>query len=164
MIDIAPRARHVFLIGEGKTDGGSAAAAEDQARRAGATLVHAHRDLIASIRFVPDAPGLDLETYVFSFTMSPQGLAFWIHRYEGPNDVGRYHMTKFDEVAIHGKANLEKIRRNLHNIIEWGSITRYQQLKILHKHIEQWCRENLGNVFGQEQQAEVEKAENTSRK
>ncbi|KAL8683901.1 MAG: hypothetical protein Q9186_000112 [Xanthomendoza sp. 1 TL-2023] len=140
MMDIAPRTRHAFFFGEGKTDGGSVAEAEDQARRGGATLVGAHRDLIATVTELLDVPGPDLDTIVFSVTISPQGYGFYVHWYEGPSTKALYHMTKFDEVSLYSKVDHEKIRRNLHNIIEWGSTKRCFQLMMLHEQIGRWCR------------------------
>ncbi|KAL8804461.1 MAG: hypothetical protein Q9182_002566 [Xanthomendoza sp. 2 TL-2023] len=163
MMDIAPRTRHAFFFAEGKPDGGSVAAAEDQARRGGATLVGAHRDLIATVKELPDVPGPDLDTVVFSVTISPQGYGFYVHWYEGPSTKALYHMTKFDEVSLYGKANHEKIRRNLHNIIEWGSTKRCYELKLLHEQIATWCRLQPRGPQ-QEEEDEPEEAEMSSPK
>ena len=49
LLEIVTKVRHAFLIIEGKSHAGSAAVAENQARRGGATLVKAARKLRAIV-------------------------------------------------------------------------------------------------------------------
>ena len=109
LLEIVPDVRHAFLIIEGKSHAGSSAVAENQARRGGATLVKAARKLQAILQegsassIIDDAPDLeeleapgspgtsvaqlkqkrvikpDLNTFVFSVTISPLHFTVWVH-------------------------------------------------------------------------------------
>jgi len=59
---------HTFFFIEGKGDAGSAAEAENQARRGGATLINASRQLQAMVGDLSDVPGVDEKSFVSSAT------------------------------------------------------------------------------------------------
>ena len=70
LLGVAPGVQHPFFIVEGKSEQGSVADAQNQARRGGASLVHTTRSLLAYIG-ESDVEGLDTRTFIFSATMSP---------------------------------------------------------------------------------------------
>lgn len=141
LLEISPSMHHPFFLLEGKADRGSMAEAENQARRAGATLVNAARSLAALVYPKPSILGPDETSFVFSATMGPKHLEIWVHWFEArENDIdSRYHMdiVASDTLAIAG--NIEGIRRKLHNIVEWGANNRYIQYSSLHTKIHEYA-------------------------
>ena len=141
LLQIAPRMAHPFLIIEGKADSGSSVEAEDQARRGGATLVNAARQLRATVEDLPDIPGPDEQSFVFSITMSPKLLEVWVHWYEGPSATQTFHMNKVSSFLLEGDCkHLGAIRQKLHNIIEWGALNRFNELAPLRASINAYSR------------------------
>ena len=127
LLEIAPGMHHLFFILEGKADRGSMAEAENQARRAGATLVNAARSLAALVDPQPSIIGPDETSFVFSATMGPNHIDIWVHWFEAKEDEmdSRYHMDIVASDTLRMAGNVEGIRRKLHNIIEWGAHNRY---------------------------------------
>ena len=141
LLQIAPGLVHPFLIVEGKADAGSAAEAENQARRGGATLVNAARQLRATVADLPDIAGPDQESFVFSVTISPKLFEIWVHWYEGPEATQTFHMNKVKQFLLAGdRKQLGMIRDSLHNIMEWGALNRFTQLASLHESIHAYAK------------------------
>lgn len=111
-----------YLIVEAKSTDGDLADAQNQARRGGATLVHANRLLRNTIGILQeeDEKGPDYESFVFSITMSPDVLEVWVHWYQGPASVQIYHMNKIETISLSGYDSLNSIRQALHNIQQWS--------------------------------------------
>lgn len=105
---------HPFLVVEEKSDAGSVATAEDQARRAGATLVNASRELQAAVGELPDLEGPDEDSFVFSCTTSPSGVQIWVHWYEGPSTKQLFHMNLIMSGNINIEDQAEQERKALH--------------------------------------------------
>lgn len=139
LLGIAPGMHHAFLIVEGKPDAGSHAEAENQARRGGATLVHAERILRDILGEVADTAGPDEKCFVYSATLTPKVVEVWVHWYEGPNP-GYYHMNRIASHTLNEEKNREDIRMELHNIMEWGGSTRFTEKKDLHDSIHTYVR------------------------
>lgn len=125
LLGIAPGMNHAFLIIEGKPDTGSQAEAENQARRGGATLVHAERKLRELVEEPIDIEGPDEESFMFSVTFTPKMAEFWVHWYEGkgPKQPGFFHMNRIASLTLNEEVHRETIRRKLHNIMEWGGMS-----------------------------------------
>ena len=141
LLQIAPGLVHPFLLVEGKADSGSAAEVENQARRGGATLVNAARQLRAMVGDLPDVVGPDEETFVFSITISPKLLEIWVHWYEGPEATQTFHMNKVKQFLLAGdRKQLGLLRDSLHNIMEWGALNRFSQLAGLHGSIHAYAK------------------------
>ena len=140
LLGICPGMENPFLIVEGKPDSGSAAEAQNQARRGGATLVNAARMLRATVEELPDIEGPDERSFVFSFTMSPMGAEFWVHWYQGPAEKQVFHMNRIASHSLYGYDNIDGIRQKLHNVIEWGAITRLNELQGLYGSIHTYAR------------------------
>ena len=145
LLNIAPGTRHAFLIVEGKPYDGVKAEAENQARRGGATLVHAERTLRGLVEDVADIEGPDEKSFVFSVVMDPDIVEFWVHWYEGkgPEPAGKFHMNRLASRNLVEEEHREDIRRKMHNVMEWGGIHghRYRDLKALHESIHAFARE-----------------------
>lgn len=145
LLNIAPGTRHAFLIVEGNPYDGVKAEAENQARRGGATLVHAERILRSLVEDVVDFEGPDEKSFVFSVIMDPDIVEFWVHWYEGkgPGQLGKFHMNRLASRNLVEEDHREDIRHKMHNIMEWGGIYshRYQDMRVLHESIHAFARE-----------------------
>ena len=133
MIALLDSLYHAFFFIEGKSNGGIMAAAENQARRGGATLVFSMREWLSEIK-VPDVgPGADNRTFVFSATMTPELILIWVHWAEIlPDGTVNYHMDYLESCAFRDDERIPKIRQTIHNIFSWGSTDRVTKLKPYH--------------------------------
>ena len=148
LLTVCPTMRHPFLIVEGKTHGGDIAVAEDQARRGGATLVHAARQLRAEVGRQLVNDGADDETFVFSITIDTNIFRFWVHWHErritaiGPdkNEPEEFfHMNAVRCFALADEDQAPKMRDCLHNILQWGANARYKEQEGLHDAIRKYA-------------------------
>ena len=115
-----------FLIVEGKSCAGVTADAENQAIRGGATLVRVRRELHARAKDykIPEAEGPDLFSFVFSCTITPQVATTWVHWCHHSGSADTYHMNRISEHLMSRHHELIDLRRNLHNIMDWGGLER----------------------------------------
>lgn len=128
--------RDVFLIWENKSGGGILMVSENQALRDVAVVIYAKRKLHRRTGRA-DTPGIDTDTFIYAATNDNGRLDFWVGYAWLPEDLSRveFHMEKIgsidfklNEVEKDAKL-LAGIRKPLHNIIEWGSITRMPALQ-----------------------------------
>lgn len=132
LIGVAPGTKHAFFAIENKNCNGSIEEAENQAIKTGGTLVEANRGLrnLAD----PDRQwvlGADLDSLAFTCCWVPtlaRIYLHWVEVVEGQyaravvyhtNRVGSYLMDDAEHVAA--------LRRNAHNILEWGIDQRRQE-------------------------------------
>ena len=126
---ISPGLTAAFFLIEGKSHQGSMSEAENQARRGGAILVNAERQL-AQLAGREDGPGPDDKTYIYSATLDPQAIKVWVHWAEvRPNGKVHFHMNHIFSCALGDGDALMKMRRITHNTIEWGLNERLDGLK-----------------------------------
>ena len=181
LLEIVPDVRHAFLIIEGKSHAGSSAVAANQARRGGATLVKAARKLQAILQEgstlstnedapdleefeAPGSPGTsvaqlkqkraikpDLNSFVFSVTISPLHFTVWVHWYDEGNQL--YHMNIVDSFAVRGAKGSNPIRWAMHNIVEWGANDRANQNSQLIRDVEAYSK-----AYSQQRAAEEQAA------
>ena len=160
LLDICQGMETPFLIVEGTQDLGSVVEAQDQARRGGATLVNAARMLRATVEELPDIEGPDEKSFVFSFTMSPEGVEFWVHWYQGPAEKQFFHMNRIATHLLYDYEDIDGIRQKLHNIIEWGAITRLYERQCLYDSIRAYARKvHAKNVAAQTKKGRKRKAD-----
>jgi len=170
LLEICAGMYHTFFILEGKGVSGSATEAQNQARRGGATLVNASRQLEAMVRELPDKPGIDEKSFVFSATLCPQTLQFWVHWYEGPSETQRFHMNMVKSFDMHNTECYPDMRRTVHNILSWGANERVQlqDHKTLHTQINTYARRQFDKKQQEKAYAEArtaaEKAEKAALK
>ena len=80
----------------------------------------------------------DYRSFVFSVTMSPTIFQIWVHWFD---EVSRlFHMNSVESYAIKNTKGPPQIREALHNIIEWGSVTRHAQNAALVESIKDYAR------------------------
>lgn len=143
LLEIAVGLHSPFLIVEGKSDNGSMAEAENQACRGGATLVNASRELLKMIGDV-EAPGADNRTFVFSCTMSPKLVQVWVHWAEiNDKQDCDFHMNLVASKSLDDEDSLVQSRRILHNILDWGCVSRSIQLQDFYEKLYRYEREHL---------------------
>ncbi|KAL9595266.1 MAG: hypothetical protein Q9219_006542, partial [cf. Caloplaca sp. 3 TL-2023] len=149
MLEIVRACFHTFLLLGGKSADGSIVEARNQANRGGALVVNAERQVIDFVG-ISETPGADLRTFMFSVVLTPDMLEVWVHWAEvhdnGPVDHKSpykvplrttYHMNQVFETTLRdrGDGTLGKIRRILHNIMDWGLGARLEKLKPVHEAI-----------------------------
>ncbi|KAI4248268.1 MAG: hypothetical protein L6R42_009338, partial [Xanthoria sp. 1 TBL-2021] len=121
----------------------------DQARRAGATCLRAHRFLIdksGKMKTVPPA-GPDFETAIFTITASPASVVIWVNWVEfgdeidnNGNRVSTYHMNKLGSYFWDNRDSLRALRAALHNIMDWAVYVRLPKAKELHTKVYETMR------------------------
>ena len=137
LLEVVPLLHHPFFIIEGKSDSGSKAEAENQACRGGATLVNAARQLLERIGARgTEAAGPDDHTFIYSATLSPGLMDIWAHWAEvRTNARPIFHMHQLDSVPLFGAGAVGKLRRIIHNILDWGCVDRSPQIQEVYDQI-----------------------------
>ena len=144
LLDVVNGMNFAYLIIEAKSDGGSLATAENQACRGGATLINAHRQLIAKTRVngQGEKVGPDEKTFVFSCTMGPSTMVIWVHWAEvREEDTTIFHMNHLTGHYLGNTQSLLTLRQQLHNILDWGLEVRMSELKALQPGLHAFERE-----------------------
>lgn len=154
MLEVVPFLHHPFFIIEGKSDSGSKAEAENQACRGGAALINAARQLREKIGAqATEAAGPDEQTYIYSATLSPGLMDFWVHWLE-VRKMHRplFHMHHLESVALRSDGAPGKLRMITHNILDWGCMDRLPQIQELYNQIFEY--ERTTSAENRRQQAE----------
>ncbi|KAL9597191.1 MAG: hypothetical protein Q9219_005313 [cf. Caloplaca sp. 3 TL-2023] len=144
LIETVRSCYHVFLLLEAKAAGGSIIEARNQVCRGGAICINMQRHL-RRILEIPEQPGPDLDTFMFSVVLTDQVLEVWVHWAEvhGHNSADpskaasreTYHMNQVFTKALNEPGALSKIRRVLHKILDWGVGERLEKLGSVHEAI-----------------------------
>ena len=152
MLEVIRACYHIFLIVEGKSYGGSIAEARNQAARGGSIVVHAERMVRAKLG-MPDKPGADMNTFIFSLVVTPESLEIWLHwaevhthhhdpkHPEVPPKQPTFHMNCIWTSVLNDPSgqNLGSIRKTLHNIMDWGLGERLIGLRPVHDAIQRYA-------------------------
>ena len=151
LLKVVPGLLHPFFIIEGKADNGELAHAQNQACRGGATLVNAARILLEKIG-EPDVKGVDERTFIFSATMTPGLMEIWVHWAEVMEESGTiFHMNRLVSRALNNDDHVVKLRKELHNIINWGCNTRRPELAQLHGKLHEHQRRETREMVQQQE-------------
>lgn len=130
--------QHAFFLIEGKSNRGDMTMAGLQARRGGATLVYAHRQIL-SIIGTPDVQGVDHRTFTFSAVVSPELLKVYVNWAEVKEDgLVDFHYDFVDSFRWTHDEEVEGMRKCLHNILDWGHEERAIELRKLHEDMYAW--------------------------
>ena len=136
LLEVVPLLHFPFFIIEGKLDSGSKAEAENQARRGGATLINVARLLLERIGMQEKEIGPDRRTYIFSATLSPGLMDFWVHWAEVRNRAPPiFHMHFLESVATRNTGAASKLRKITHNILDWGCVDRTPEIQDIYNRI-----------------------------
>jgi hypothetical protein len=125
---ISPRILHPFLIFEWKSERGTMEEARYQARRGGAALVNARRQLNA-LANCSDSNGPDWNSFVFSCVLDPNVAYIHVHWCERKNDQLSWYMSKVSGHLVDEEYDIKILRRNIDNILDWGVLNRVQEIK-----------------------------------
>ena len=115
LLEIVRHCHFPFSIVEGNAHAGNWLEAQNQARRGGATLVNAGRKLRERLDILSSQLGPDEETFVFSATISPDNVLFWVHWADVQSDRVVWNMTFLKGLVLLGANTLAKARRIVHN-------------------------------------------------
>ncbi|KAL8676825.1 MAG: hypothetical protein Q9186_006700 [Xanthomendoza sp. 1 TL-2023] len=168
LLDVAPY-RNVFFNWENKSGQGSLAVCENQALMDSSAVILASRELLARIGETKQA-GIDEDTYVYAATNNNKLLEVFVAYAWVPSDCSRveFHMESIASVPFtisdirDDPDVLVNLRKLLHNIIEWGAVTRMGALKRRYDRLWAWearrFAEDMAAVAKEQQQEEEAKS------
>ena len=145
LLEVVPLLHWPFFIIEGKSHSGSIAEATNQACRGGASIINASKLLLQQIgepAITGSAP--DTATFVFSATISPVIMEIWVHWAEHQEkQIIIYHMHKLRTHAIGDDHNAGKLRKVIHNILDWGCGKRFEEMKKIYDKVFDYERKRV---------------------
>lgn len=152
LLNLVPTLHHPFFLLEGKSNKGNMTFAMLQACRGGSTLVHATRMLLQHTGQANEDDGPDQDTFVYSCTMDANSMHFWVNfALVEPIQPGQqrktvsYHMERIASKTYFEDDGPLIMRRIAHNILEWGTRTRYDMLlkrcTQIHQFDDAWMKE-----------------------
>ncbi|KAL8943982.1 MAG: hypothetical protein Q9211_000773 [Gyalolechia sp. 1 TL-2023] len=118
---------HTFLVEEFKGYGGSMVEAENQALRAGSTVVEVNVALWekAQMRRLSET-GADLSTIAFSFCITTETAKLFVHWAKVEAGMTKYIMSPLRHYTLRSDDDLRELRRDIDRILDWGTIDRLQ--------------------------------------
>lgn len=135
LLGVCPGMHHPFLVIETKSAEEGIGPAENQAIRDGSTIVNARRQLnyMAQER-VANIPhqsavssGPDEHSFAFSCCWNPDLAKIFVNWCQVmPDGTEVFHMNRMADYLMSREEELVKLRRDLHNIIDWGVLTNKQ--------------------------------------
>ena len=162
LLETCPHLSHPFFLIEGKSNNGSKIDAQNQARRGGASLVNAARQLLKKIGELPlIANGVDDRNFVFSATIYPGGMGIWVHWAELENGSPWFHMNLLKSLSLDDPKHISDSRSILNNIMCWGCDLDKRRLKELHQKVYAWQIQETARL---QEENRLNKAEKESRK
>ena len=143
MMQVCPGIRNPFFAIERKGPEGSIEEAENQAMRAGATLVNARRQLNAKAAAAkatragtPSAPAplitnvADLDSIAFTVSWTPRFAELHVHWHETVAGGGEiWHMTPVDSYVLDRNVELKKFRKAAGDVLQWGCYKRMNEVE-----------------------------------
>ena len=132
LLEVVPLVNFPWFLIEGKSYKGSRAEAENQVCRGGAVLINVHRLLLDHIGEAESIKGsaADDRTFVFSAALCPSVMEFrvhWAEVHEKKNTI--FHMHKLASENVGDPMAAAKLRRIIHNILDWGCGERFEGIK-----------------------------------
>jgi len=130
---LSPGILYPFLIFEWKSAKGLFAEAHDQARRGGAALVNALAKLTSlaeSLKAEQAGSKPDIRTIAFSCVITPNFAHIYVHfrqlRLDGEPE---WYMAKVSGYQTDESDDVRRLRRDIHNILDWGVLERIKDIK-----------------------------------
>ncbi|KAL8935354.1 MAG: hypothetical protein Q9216_005469 [Gyalolechia sp. 2 TL-2023] len=141
LLNLAP-IREVFFVWENKSGGGNLIKCGNDALKDTSALVHARRQ-IYELMGRAKGPGIDKDTYIYAAINNNQKIEFYVAYAWLPQDLSRVEfcmdMIGSEDFTINelqdNRNILPCLRKPLHNIIEWGSVTRIPKLVQLYERL-----------------------------
>jgi hypothetical protein len=130
---LSPGILYPFMIIEWKSAKGLFSEAQDQARRGGAALVNA----MAKLSSMAGSLGADEAerkpdslTMAFSCVISPNLAHIYVHfRQLSQDGKPEWYMAKVSGYQTDENEDVERLRRDIHNILDWGVLKRIKDIK-----------------------------------
>ncbi|KAL9032316.1 MAG: hypothetical protein Q9180_006573, partial [Flavoplaca navasiana] len=155
--------REVFFVWEHKSGGGNIMKCGNDALKDTSALIFACRQLREFIGH-PSSPGIDKDTYIFAAINDNTRIEFYVAYAWLPEDLSR---VEFCMERIGGenftineleenRTILPCLRRPLHNIIEWGSVTRMAKVKQFYQELYQAQRKMSEKIVKEAKDKEAE--------
>ncbi|KAL8910054.1 MAG: hypothetical protein Q9171_004632 [Xanthocarpia ochracea] len=141
LLNIAP-IRDVFFVWENKSGAGNLMKCGNDALKDTSALIYARRQIYAFMNR-PLSPGIDTDTYIYAATNTNKMIEFYVAYAWLPKDLSRVEFCMdrigaedftIDELKDN-RSILPCLRKPLHNIIEWGSVTRIPKLIEFYKRL-----------------------------
>ena len=131
LLGVCPGMHHPFLVIETKSAEEGMGLAENQAIRDGSTIVNARRQLNYMAANIPRLPailsGPDEHSFAFSCCWNPDLAKVFVNWCQVmPDGTEIFHMNRVADYLMSREEELVKLRRDLHNIIDWGVLTNRQ--------------------------------------
>ena len=131
LLGVCPGMHHPFLVIETKSAEEGIGLAENQAIRDGSTIVNARRQLNYMAANIPRLPailsGPDEHSFAFSCCWNPDLAKVFVNWCQVmPDGTEIFHMNRVADYLMSREEELVKLRRDLHNIIDWGVLTNRQ--------------------------------------
>lgn len=118
---------HTFSIKEFKGYGGSMVEAENQALRAGSTIVEVNIVLWEKPKMRQlSKTGADTSTIAFSFCMTTESTQLFVHWALVETGMTKYIMTPLRHYTLRRDDDLRELRRDIERILDWGTIDRLE--------------------------------------
>jgi hypothetical protein len=130
---LSPGILYPFLIFEWKSSKGLFSEAKNQARRDGAALVNGLSKLTSLAGSSTEmATKPDQDTMVFSCVISPDFAHIYVHfRQLHQNGKPDWYMAKVSGYQTDESDDVASLRRDIHNILDWGVLRRSKDIKKL---------------------------------
>ena len=135
LLGVCPGMHHPFLVIETKSAEEGIGPAENQALRDGSTIVNARRQLnymaqerVANIPCLPAiSSGPDEHSFAFSCCWNPDLAKIFVNWCQvAPDGTEVFHMHRVADYLMSREEELASLRRDLHNIIDWGVLANKQ--------------------------------------
>ncbi|KAL8833943.1 MAG: hypothetical protein Q9176_007740 [Flavoplaca citrina] len=159
--------REVFFVWENKSGGGNIMKCGNDALKDTSALIFARRQLYEFMGR-PSSPGIDKDTYLFAAINDNIRIEFFIAYAWLPKDLSHveFCMDRIggEDFAINeledNRTILPCLQKPLHNIIEWGSVTRMAQVKKFYQELHQAERKMSDKIIEEAKEAEAEAKKN----
>lgn len=162
--EACPHISYPFFLVEGKSNNGSKIDAQNQARRGGAGLVNAARQLLAKIGELPVIDnGVDDRNFVFSATVYPGGMGIWVHWAELEDGLALFHMNLLKSIALDDPQQIPESRRVVNNIMCWGWDLKARRLTELNEKMYAWQVRETARLQEENRQKEAERKDGRKR-
>lgn len=113
----------------------------------GPSLTHQEGPTEQDLAVIEQKENADTDTFVFSVTISPTLVEFYVNWYEehqkDANGISSplFHMNRIKSTALNDRKALQEIRHAFHNICDWGANERLEEQTQLHNKLLQYASE-----------------------
>ena len=142
-LELLPGVHLVFLLEEGKAEGGSFGETQNQACRGGAAVVRCHRLLLDLLGW-EDVVGADDRALVFTTTYTdglPDFHVHWAEVTQADDALPIYNMSLVKSRSIMDLAQFRNARVTLHDLLDWAARSGWMTWKHLYDSIVEYSKQ-----------------------